>query len=493
MISDLAFSTWLRRLDAQRVVLVEAETIADGQPLTRYLSFGTYVSRPTDTPANQPYDDCVIEAPSYNTSIDGSFAIGEIAIWNKDHAKDAWALDAWAGWPCRLYLGDPAWSRADFRLLVDGVSAELKAPAADRLSIALRDRRELLKVPALTVRRDGRPNPLALGHVFNATPILVSANDLRYKANDGLVGSISVRDVGVAVSSVQDTGLGEFELVAPPAGDVTCDIQQTATTAAAMIRALCARAGYTLIDDANLDAFPNTATLGLYVDKQTNVDELISKVAATVGAQWMVDRLGRVQLKRLEEPVTPTPDPLGQGLGGGGFGGGGFGTGELAATLALTSEDIVFKSIALAGIEQPRDYVELAFAKNWTVQSAQSIAGVIVEDPAAFALFTSPYQVARAENNLLATFPRAERPGVVETLFVSEADAQDEADRRAALRAKVRRILSIETYGTALRFNVGDVAMMTQPYFGADQGIPVLVVAVNENPTRSRSTLQVWA
>ena len=57
-----------------------------------------------------------------------------------------------------------------------------------------------------------------------------------------------------------------------------------------------------------------------------------------------------------------------------------------------------------------------------------------------------PYSIVETPNDVLGQFPLAEQPDAVETYYVNAADAQAEADRRAALRSKVRKIYRISGF-----------------------------------------------
>jgi hypothetical protein len=217
-VSELEYLAWLAADGVQRVVLVEAKYYADGSEQTRYFSNYPYISGPADTPANRAYDDILADIPSFRVGIDAPLAIGDIEIYNESGDLDGWLDDAWDGREVAVYLGDPSWSRNSFRQILSGIIADISAPSPDRLSLSIRDKKELLNVPVQSNLftedpHQDTPKPLCLGWCFNVTPFLVDAASLTYQIHDGEVYDIyQVRDNGVPVGYTKDLIHGKFTL-----------------------------------------------------------------------------------------------------------------------------------------------------------------------------------------------------------------------------------------------------------------------------------------
>ncbi|MDI3259470.1 MAG: hypothetical protein QJR02_07215 [Sinobacteraceae bacterium] len=491
MITDAQYAAWLRDARARRCLLLEMQTVSRGQRATRCLSNTVYVSRPTDNPPNVSYEDRVRGALAFSSTIDGSSGTGTIEIANYGDL-DAWLDDSWLGWPLTVLFGDPSWSRADFRQIAAGISNGMTAPDRGKLSLALYDVRQLFQVPALKTSADGQLIPLALGTVFNAKPILIDPINLIYQVHNGPLDAITdVRDRGVSVVHTDNLQLGTFQLAAPPAGDVTCDIVESHSTAAQMLRYLAGLVDYRQIAP-DLDTFPNVAPLGLYVTSQTNVGDLMTQVANTVGAVWLPDRLGRVRLVRLADPASiAPPDGAQTGYGHGGYGAGGYGTGTPAISLlSLSADDLLQNQISVASVESPQRSVQLAYRKNWYPMNGSQLAGGV--DATAAHSYQVAYSLATASNDVANVYPLAAQPDVVETLFVEQADAQAEADRRAALRAVPRKVYALTANLAPLSIALGDVVRFTHPRFGFDAGAPAMVVGLTERPAQNQVDLQLW-
>lgn len=465
MITDAEFDAWLKDDRNPRAVLVEAQTHT-GELVTRYLSSNTFVSGAGDQDPNREYVDAIAEVPEFRQRIDGAWGAGAIELTNYGE-MDAWLENSWAGWPLKVYIGDPRWSRDDFRLILDGASAGINSPSRDRLRIELRDRKRLLELPVLAVRQDGQLDPLGYGKVFNAQPILIDPNagGGRYKCNSQRIINLVVRDNGDPIAVTQYLDDGEFQLGSAPVGVISCDYETTQLTAAAIVQALAERVGYMSIDTATLAAFPNTATLQLYVRDQATAGELMEEVMRTVGGYWDVDDQQRITIGRLEEPAG-------------------------TAALALTDDDVVERSLSIRVTEQPVRSVSLGYKKNWTVQDAGTIAGSVSKENRD--LYSRPYSTVVAENDIVDVFPQAEVPDVLETLFVNEADAQAEADRRAALRNQVRKVYQLEALIPYSKARIGQVVDLSATRFNLSGGVKALVVGIRGRPTLARTQLELW-
>lgn len=463
-ISDADYTAWLANDFKQRTVLVEAE-YATG---TRYISNRAYVSTPTDTPANTPYADLLSGPPEIYSSLEGEFAFARLELHN-DSSLDTWLTDPYFGWPLRVYLGDAAWDRDDFRLVLSGINAGISAPSQDRLRFELRDKRELLRVPVqTTLMSSGEPTPLSLGAVFNAEPRLQDAATLRYRYHeDSNATATAVRDNGVAVSFT-DQADGSFILAASPAGRITCDVSgDTTGTPAALVEYLALRAPEIAagdIDSTNLAAFSATYGMALYVRDSADISELIEQVMLSVGGATLFSRLGKLQMVRLETPGT--------------------------AVLDLAEDDLAERGLSVQDIEQPRAQIQLHYAKNWTVQDAAGLAGAV--SAANRDLYSREWSTVTKANTLGSAYPLAESPGPVDTLIVSSVNAQTECDRRATLRGSKRTVYRWQGFAAPFQVQVGQTVGITADRYGFDAGQDAVAIGITQNLIHNRVDLEVW-
>lgn len=463
-VSDAEYQAWLADDRQVRAILVEAGYHDGTSSGTAYLSSHAFVSGPSDTPANTAYLDVLVGIPEVRSRIDRDQQLGKLEVAN-DGSLDDWLDRSWEGWPLRVYIGDPAWNRDDYRLILDGTNAGLSVPSVDRLSMTWRDRRRELEIPAQTTRTSsGDLVPLALGEVYNAEPVLIDGASLIYRFHeDGNASVTAARDNGVSVSYT-DNGDGTVTLSASPAGRVTLDLSgATAGTAAAMIEYFATRAGIASADIGDLTALP-TWGLGLYIQRDETIDRIMDDIVTSLGAVWRFDRLGKLQVARLELPGSPVA--------------------------TFDADDSEEGGLTVARSEPPYTAVPLEYYPNWTRQDPDALAGsVSASDRDAY---SKAYRTVEGTNSLGSQWPAAERAESKKTLIMAEADAQTEADRRATLRSGRRWVYQLAAFSGPFQIGLMDSITIEHPDLGFESGQDALVVGVRERPTANRVELELW-
>lgn len=204
---------WLKTPQHIRRILVEIEGITDVNGTvvsnntfitsgTLYLSNGAYTSATTDTPANKQYLPAITGGVSFSQSLspngDLSVSYGDIELDNTDGKYDAAYLNLiFVRKPITIYIGDPNWSKSDFKILFKGLVADLVASERNKLNIVITDKLEQLStaLSETTVLQETKNNaidlvPVTFGECFNVTPLTYQSTNI-FTSATGTVGSIS--------------------------------------------------------------------------------------------------------------------------------------------------------------------------------------------------------------------------------------------------------------------------------------------------------------
>jgi hypothetical protein len=191
------------------------------------------------------------------------------------------------------------------------------------------------------------------------------------------------------------------------------------------------------------------------------LDELIK----TIGGYYGFGRAGLFKAGRLD---APSGSPV----------------------LDLTADDIEEFGLTVKARTLPVATIRLGYKRNWTVQTDGVDSTVSAARRAELA---DTYQVVSATNaGIGATFLTPLSPDVVGTLFVSQSDAQTEANRRAALAGQLRYRYRSECFTAAARIELGQVIRLTHPRYSFAMGSLAVVVYIDESPTSNRSSLELW-
>lgn len=563
----VAINDWLAE-DNHRIVLIDMQyhdgtalqelnisshpyTLREGDKFTN--SLGTVV---TDI----YYDDIVAEIPSITTKIDASVSFGNILLHNSDGEYD-WLVgnaNIFEGHTIKVYLGDPSWYRSSFITILDGVIESITAPNISSLSISIRDKRQELDLdlqnkiitndlsnpdnipnliasstvfssdilledgvtvyntwPQTTVVPDavlGNDMPILFGKCFNIEPVLVDSSNHVFMLSSEPITSVSeVRSNGVILSTTQyeiDTQLGCIRLLNHDRGtQITCDAIGIST------RHSSSNLGYSLVSnsipsiiewiildktsfsssDICYDSFSgitNTSTVGLYLRDNTTISDAINRLASSIGAYLRFNKLTTSSTCTIDLQQLLLPDDANAPL----------------PSLDVNADTMVKDGLSIISIEQPFSDLTLGYKKNWTQQDKGSLAGVITTDDNLQLVdaYASEYSKVFASNNISTIYPLASSSELIETLLYNKNDAQDEVDRRAAIRSKKRYVYKIDSVASPFTLNVGDVINLkhvrydftgrTNPQDIKEQvtGKNCLIIGLTEKPTKKRVIMEVW-
>lgn len=478
--TDNEFAAWLTA-NGRRLALVEIDT-----DTPRYLSNVAYTTLPTDTPANRVYQPVVASGFAFSESLSlsgtASVSVGTIDLHNEDGALDAWLDEVWTNRAVRVYIGDATWPRADFRLVFSGLIARLDSRSPQRLSIVLRDKLERLNTPATDATLGGatdnkdRLQPITLGECHNVTPLLADPAQHEYQWHQGASERlIEVRDNGVPVSTTSVLSTGKFKLLATPAGQVTASVQGRtpySNTVSGLVQALATSYGTPSerltsgdLDSAQLATFAAACPqpVGYYLGDRANVLQVCQELAASVGAQCVMSREGKLRIVRLALPGTGTPVVIGP------------------QDYEARSLQVKERTTVIAG-------VKLGYCKNWTVQTNLD-TGIPPEHKD---LFAQEWLTVTASDPAVASaYKLYAEPEQVDTLLLRESDAQAEADRRLSLWKVQRTVYQVKGFAQCLLLELGQAVTLQGDRFGLQAGKTGTVIGLQLDWMAGRATVEV--
>lgn len=513
--TDAQFAAWLSDPSAIRLILVEAVANVSGTETTFYMSTFGYVTQPTDTPANTAYlpiistglqyteqiqlnvSTSLTTASSTGSTSSSGMTGGDIEIYNEDRSRDVWLSYTWVNRPIKAYIGDAKWNgvsssytRADFRLIFNGVMTDIGSQQRDKLNLIMSDKTQLLNVnvnAALLGGSTANANvaiPLCFGECFNVSPLLIDPVALTYQVHNGAIENIiEIRDNGVPIYNSTITGgatvnlaVGTFTLTQQPAGTITASVQGDKpsgtynNTIATIIQQLVKRYGIpgTLFTNSDLDltqlsAFDtaHSQPVGVYLTGGENLLTICQNLAASVGAQIIMSRAGLLQLIQITFPVPGTITYVDN-------------THMLQHTLEITDRSTVTASMMLG------------YCQNWTVQQ-NLVTAIPARDIDFFATqFLTKTQVDSTTETL---FKLPIYPIEQDTYLLKGSDASAEALRQLNVFKVPRTTYQFEGTVDLMNLVLGQPLNMTHADFGMQSGLTGMIVLLAPNWITGRVTV----
>ena len=488
--------------------------------------FGTRAlsTKPTDTPADTEVKDRVIQPALvrrdvFDTGTTGGASrvgYGELELRNDDGELD-WlntvALDG-RRLVVRVASSIGATYPSGYQTLLVATMEEVEI-TQQAVRIRIRDRQVFTSrlvqtnryggtnvlpsgVDGIVSDLKGKPKPILYGAAYNVEPPCVNTSRLIYQVNDGAVRDVmAVYDSGALLARGEDyadqtametTGPapgsyrvwkagGMFRLGTAPAGQVTCDAVEGAwpadrTAAQVFKRVLVERAGrdpseLSSADVAALDAVQR-ATVGIYVDADTTVTQVLDLVAQSVGAWWAADVGGLIRLQRLD---APTGEPV----------------------LRLTGETI--RSLTRQPLNDgglPVYRVTVRCVPNYTVQTSGLVGQV---GAARRARLAQPFQDGTATDLTTLDTYLLSPEKIVETALSCRSAGEAEAARLLALYGVKRdrfEVVAQATASTLAEVDLGAVIEITYRRFGLESGKLFRVLGYQLDPVAGTVSLTVW-
>ena len=476
------FTEWLEDPQAIRCVLVEAAISVGGVAVKRYLSSKNY----SDSVAGRVYDP-IVSSDSINLvermSVDGqpSMSFGDVELINIDGSIDSWLRDIWVNKNITILIGDVRWLREDFVTIFNGTIEDIDSRSAGTLNIKVRDKLQRLNTPISEARLGGvsaNKNeliPLCFGECFNVTPLLSNPATLEYRVHTGSIGAsaiegvIEVRDNGVPVSFayVESLVKTRFTLSAQPFGQVTCSVQGVndasawINTPSKIIKKIVKEyGGVNKFVDADIDLTQlstfdtaNPQPVGVYVESRENTLTVCNQLAASVGAQLVMSRIGKLQLLKLE--ISPLVDAF-----------------------TVDENDIIRGSLSISAKLPVKAAFKVNFDKNWTVQPGLQ-TGIPKTHKDMYAL---EYVSVTAQDNTVKTaYSLDSEPIAVDTLLSKESDATTEANRLLNLYKQPRFVVVFTGTPRLIQLSLGQQIKIKYPRFGMDSVKDGQVIGLSVN------------
>lgn len=483
--TDEQFKAWLKSGMSRRVVLVEAQANTGADEETFWLSNKVYIRADT----NIAYEACISGGVTFREELSlsgqASAGFGSIELANADGARDDWLTYVWANRPVSVFIGDAQWPRADFRLIFQGVVADI-GDGADTLTLALLNKLDRLNHPATEQMLGGtgdnaeRLVPHVLGEVHGMEPLLASNNqDFTAHGGGTIERIIEVRDMGAPRSDITEYLVsGAFRVSgakvqgqvtadvqgAKPGGTYTHNISKLVQHLVTAYGPAAQRFGSGDLDAAQLAAFEAAypQPVGVLLNDNTGVLAHAQALAGSVGAQVVCTTLGKLRLVPLALPAVGVPVEVGLG-------------------------DMVQGTLKPAQRTEVQATCRLGYCRNWTVQASGLATGL----PATSAslLGTEWLTVTATDAAVRATYRLTTEPDQEDTLLLRTVDAQAEANRRRDLWKVPRTVYEAEYFAHMLLTELGDPLTITHPRYGLAGGKTGPVVAIERDWLAGRVTL----
>lgn len=510
--------------------IILADVVAHNGTTTTTLRFSTlsYVTGPSDSPANTFYDGRIVQPGNMQRSVfsrlttfgESDVGYGEIVLVNSDGALDSLLTYGFAGFAITIKRGvmTPSAASPTWTTVLVGVMDSVDFSWSE-VSIKIRDRQQELANPiqssryggtnALPAGLDGvaedikgKPKPILFGNVRNISPPCVNTTRRIFQISDGVIQSIDgVYDRGIALTAGSAyASQTDMETTAPSAGQyrawlnaagsyirlgsaltgrLTVDATQGAATAnrtpAQLMSQALQKAGISSgdITAADITALDTAAAyeVGYWVGtRDTQTRQVLDDLANSIGGFWGVDRLGKFRMGQIVSPVS------------------GSSIGTITA-VDILSIDRVRSGDDGAGV--PSWQVTIEYAKVWEVQGD---LGSTVSDTYRTERSVEYRSVVQNDSSIKTQWPKSVELRF-QTLLTTAANASTEATRRRDLYKVRRDTLVAKTRlsdSLAAAIDLGTTVVVQLPRFGMTSGKPFLVTGIRTDMRNNIFDLTLW-
>ncbi len=267
---------------------------------------------------------------------------------------------------------------------------------------------------------------------------------------------------------------GCFRLGFMPAGQITADFTQGATTAdrtvAQIIKQMALRkltTGDLVTQDfTDLDA-TNNSIVGIYIDSETNIPSAIDEVGRTIGAWFGFGPDGKFMIKQLIAP-TGTEDYIIE-------------ENDILSIARIPTND--------TGRGVPAYRVVLDYDKNYTVQD-KDLAGSVGVDARNW--FAKEFRSIISEDTSILTKYLLAPELHIETLFTDSVNAQNEVNRLLALYKVRRDHLTVAVKFTGIVYSIGKIVKLAINRFGYNSTKLFRIIGFEVSCDTNIITLHLW-
>lgn len=428
----MALADYFASPEAKRYLLVEI-TRQNANSTKYYLADDAYITEPSDTPANTPYNP-IIQGGGIgdisrvlNNPFDGnaSTGFGQINLasdvaWTDDAgSKSDTQMTLVKGADVVAYLAAPPtlFPKTDAIKLLEGTINRVGGSSTGGVNFEIIDKSENIRNKLIEIDT----KPLCFGHCRNVTPFLTNPASLEYHVHDGPIEAVdAVYDQGVALTPTTqytvDLSTGKITLVSSPVGIVTADVKGAKpsgvwlTSTEDIISELLSRAGVSITENYDLP----TGTIGLYVEQNTDLGTLLNRLTRACAGFWIVNANSEFQAKQYPVPQETVAVAS-------------YNATQILEEVNFNLEDRLF------------DTINYTYKTNWSVY--QSLPGATT----AQADFSQKPYVLGIETSVSpdTELVYQESP-IFETLFDSSTDAQSVAQRLLSIYEVSRYIYELE-------------------------------------------------
>jgi hypothetical protein len=224
-------------------------------------------------------------------------------------------------------------------------------------------------------------------------------------------------------------------------------------------------ADYTTLDGQNAGG------IGLVCGADMTIADALNQIAASVGAWWGFDALGRFRVARLDAPA-----------------------GSPAVT--FTAAEILELEIApatLNGSRMPAWRVGMRADPNWTPQPGSELAGIVPADRRTW--LAQGYRLSKAEDATVKTAYPLAQEAEYDSLLAGAGFAAPEAQRRLALFKSARFVATLSVAAEPAMIDLldlGTVVSLQIARYGMDAGKLMSVIGIETDYRRNRVSLTLW-
>lgn len=308
----MTYEEWLNTPGLDRCYLVEVQYRLGSETAMFYRSTHPFRTGATDTPSYTPYPETIADMGEFDRDMTEVY-IGrslsqssDIDFVIDDELRDV-ALNGFVGGlNVTILQGSPDWDYSQFVAVVkNAVAEDLTISSPDIVTLSFSDRASVFDTPIqpdliASGPNQGKPEPLCFGRCFNVSPVLIDETSNLWQVHESDIEAVTVvRENGNAITDFIDNSDGTFTINRSVTGVITCDVDGAKPsgtwlqTGEEFIDYILAKHGFDAAVD--VDVLP-TYLLGLYIDSETNIDDVFDEIVSCFVASWRFDRQNQFRL-----------------------------------------------------------------------------------------------------------------------------------------------------------------------------------------------------